>query len=64
MIDGVISLMVGLIGILLWVQFYTTANTDALDDTTILILTVIPTFLGIAMLYGAVRLITNRKGGL
>lgn len=63
MIDGVIGLVVGLVGILLWVNFYATANTDALDATTIMILDMVPVFLGVAMLYGAIRLITTGKGG-
>ena len=62
MIDAVISLIVGVVGLLLYVQFYAGANTDALDSTTIMILDIVPTFLGIALLYGAVRLITHKKG--
>lgn len=63
MIDGVIGLVVGLVGILLWVNFYATANTDALDATTIMILDMVPVFLGVAMLYGAIRLITEGQKG-
>jgi len=62
MIDAVISLIVGVVGLLLYVQFYAAANTDSLDATTIMILNIVPTFLGIALLYGAVRLVTNKKG--
>ena len=62
MIDAVISLIVGVVGLLLYVQFYAAANTDSLDSTTIMILNIVPTFLGIALLYGAVRLVTNKKG--
>ena len=61
MIDAVISLIIGVVGLLLYVQFYAAANTDSLDDTTTMILNIVPTFLGIALLYGAVRLITNKK---
>jgi uncharacterized membrane protein YesL len=65
MIDGVIGLVVGLVGILLWVNFYAAANTDELDATTVMILDMVPVFLGVAMLYGAIRLITSgKKGGL
>ena len=63
MIDGVIGLVVGLVGILLWVNFYATANTEALDGTTTMILDMVPVFLGVAMLYGAIRLITTGKKG-
>jgi len=59
MIDGVIGLVVGLVGILLWVNFYATANTDSLDTTTTMVLDMVPVFLGVAMLYGAIRLITE-----
>ena len=62
-IDGVIGLVVGLVGILLWVNFYATANTDALDATTTMVLDMVPVFLGVAMLYGAIRLITTGKKG-
>ena len=62
MIDAVISLIVGVVGLLLYVQFYAAANTDSLDAITIMILNIVPTFLGIALLYGAVRLVTNKKG--
>jgi len=61
MIDAVISLIIGVVGLLLYVQFYAAANTDELDDTTTMILNIVPTFLGIALLYGAVRLITDKK---
>jgi len=61
LIDAVISLIVGVVGLLLYVQFYASANTDSLDDTTTMILNIVPTFLGIALLYGAVRLITDKK---
>jgi hypothetical protein len=63
MIDGVIGLVVGLVGILLWVNFYASANTDSLDATTIMVLDMVPVFLGIAMLYGAIRLIVTGKSG-
>jgi|GEM_PF-5133702 len=63
MIDGVIGLVVGLVGILLWVNFYATANTDSLDTTTTMVLDMVPVFLGVAMLYGAIRLITEGKNG-
>ena len=63
MIDGVIGLVVGLVGILLWVNFYATANTDSLDATTTMVLDMVPVFLGVAMLYGAIRLITTGKKG-
>lgn len=63
MIDGVIGLVVGLVGILLWVNFYAAANTESLDATTIMILDMVPVFLGVAMLYGAIRLITSGKSG-
>jgi len=63
MIDGVIGLVVGLVGILLWVNFYASANTDSLDETTVMVLDMVPVFLGIAMLYGAIRLITSGKSG-
>lgn len=63
MIDGVIGLVVGLVGILLWVNFYAAANADGLDDTTKMILGMVPVFLGVAMLYGAIRLITTGKSG-
>jgi hypothetical protein len=63
MIDGVIGLVVGLVGILLWVNFYASANTDSLDNTTIMVLDMVPVFLGIAMLYGAIRLILAGKSG-
>ena len=63
MIDGVIGLVVGLVGILLWVNFYAAANTDELDATTVMILDMVPVFLGVAMLYGAIRLITSGKTG-
>jgi hypothetical protein len=54
-----------LVGILLWVNFYAAANTDELDATTVMILDMVPVFLGVAMLYGAIRLITSgKKGGL
>lgn len=61
MIDGVISLIIGLVGIMLWVNFYGASNTAALDSNTRMILTMVPTFLGIAMLYGAIRLITTGR---
>ena len=61
MIDGVIGLIVGLVGILMWVNFYASANTDALDSNTKMVLNMVPVFLGIAMLYGAIRLITSSK---
>jgi hypothetical protein len=63
MIDGVIGLIVGLVGILMWVNFYGSANTDGLDANTEMVLDMVPVFLGIAMLYGAIRLITSSKSG-
>lgn len=62
-IDGVIGLVVGLVGILLWINFYAAANTEALDTTTKMVLDMVPVFLGVAMLYGAIRLITSGKEG-
>lgn len=62
MIDGVIGLIVGLVGILMWVNFYASANTNNLDSNTTMVLDMVPVFLGIAMLYGAIRLITTSKG--
>jgi hypothetical protein len=65
LIDAVISLIVGVVGLLLYVSFIGSANLDLVDDMTLMILNVVPTFLGIALLYGAVRLITKgNKGGL
>ena len=64
MIDGVIGLIVGLVGILMWVNFYGSANTDGLDTNTEMVLDMVPVFLGIAMLYGAIRLITSSKSKL
>ena len=62
MIDGVIGLIVGLVGILMWVNFYASANKSSLDSNTTMVLNMVPVFLGIAMLYGAIRLITQGKG--
>lgn len=62
MIDGVIGLIVGLVGILMWVNFYASANVANLDSNTKMVLDMVPVFLGIAMLYGAIRLITSSKG--
>ena len=63
MIDGVIGLIVGLVGMLVWVNFYSSSNTDALDSNTKMVLNMVPVFLGIAMLYGAIKLITSSKSG-
>jgi hypothetical protein len=47
--------MVGVVGIIMFSAFLNSSNTDALDDTTLLILGVIPTFLGLGMLFDALR---------
>jgi len=59
MIDGVVSLVVGLVGLLLWFQFKASANLDIIDDMTLMIVNVVGVFLGLALLYGAIRLISK-----
>ncbi len=61
-IESVVGLMVGLVGVLFYVSFYNSANTSGLNDTTVLILGAIPTFLGIAMLVDSIRSILGGKG--
>ena len=64
MIDGILGIIVGIIGFSILFQFINGMNTTAMTTTDTLILGFIPTFSLLAVLYGAFRLITSRKGAI
>lgn len=65
MIDGILSIIVGVIGFSLLFAFIQGVNTTGMSTTDTLILGFIPTFALLAVLYGAFRLVTaNRSKGI
>lgn len=64
MIDGILSIIVGVIGFSILFLFIQGVNTLGMSTTDTLILGFIPTFALLAVLYGAFRLITGSKKGL
>ena len=64
MLDGILSIIVGVIGFTILFMFIQGVNTTGMSTTDTLILGFIPTFALLAVLYGAFRLVTSssRKG--
>ena len=50
LIVAVVSLVVGIVMLLFYVNFVAAANTSALDANTLMIINAIPTFLGLSLL--------------
>jgi len=64
MIDGILSIIVGVIGFTLLFTFIQGVNTAGMSTTDTLILGFVPTFALLAVLYGAFRLITSNRAGM
>lgn len=60
--DGVISVIAGVIGLTIIVGFIASMNRDNMDTSTITIVTVIPVFFGLMILYGVFRMLRGGKG--
>jgi hypothetical protein len=60
-IDGILGIVVGIIGFSILFQFINALNTTAMTSIDTLILGFIPTFSLLAVLYGAFRLITSKS---
>jgi len=62
--DGVLAIIVGVIGFGIVLGFITGMNADQMDETQLMILGAIPTFFLLMILYGVFRMIKSGGKGI